>query len=146
MGFFKSSKSHIEVIQEHCETVVELSKAVRLSCDRSLQGKYEYMKPEERADLVRAAHESNIKLRAALEKAKASQGRLDSENSGNEGVLAAESLLLSASLDATEAQKALNEAHSSLVHGVAEVEQFYGPRSREAKHLRKVLSQFQASA
>ena len=71
---------------------------------------------------------------------------MESDQCPKEDVLAAESLMLSASLDATEAQKAVNEAHSSLLHGVAEVEQFYGPRSKEAKHLRKVLAQFQASA
>jgi hypothetical protein len=146
MGFFKSSKSSVDVLQDQCDLVMDLAKSVRTSCDRSLRGKYEYMKPEERADLVRAAHEGHQKMHAALEKAKSSQAKIESEGGNNEALLAAESLLLSASLDATEAQKALNEAHSSLVHGVSEVEQFYGPRSKEAKHLRRVLSQFQASA
>ena len=146
MGFFKSSKSHIEIIQEQCDLVVDLSRVVRSHCDRSLRGKYDYMRPEERADLVRLAHEEILKLQVALEKAKTRQATMDGESGGSEAELAAESVLLSASLDATEAQKSLTEAHSSLVHGMSEVEQFYGPRSKEAKHLRKVLSQVQASA
>ena len=146
MGFFKSSKSHLEDIQERCSEVSKLSQVVRDTCDRSLRGKYEYMRPEERADLVRAAHLDNEKLHAALEKAKARQSTMEADQCPSEDVLAAESIMLSATLDATQAQKALNEAHHSLVQGVSEVEQFYGPRSREAKHLRKVLAQFQASA
>ena len=51
MGFFKSSKSHLEEIQQHCTEVTKLSRNVRDTCDRSLRGKYEYMRPEERADL-----------------------------------------------------------------------------------------------
>ena len=146
MGFFKSSKSHLEELQEQCELVVELSKSVRDACASSMRGKYEYMRPEERADLVRTAHEHNTRLQAALARAKGRQSAMDADHCDSELILGAESVLLSASLDATQAQRALNEAHASLVHGVSEVEEFYGPRSREAKHLRKVLSHFQASA
>ena len=146
MGFFKSSRSHLEEIQEQCELVFDLARVVRSTCERSIRGKYEYMRPEERADLVRSAHEENKRLQAALERAKGRQITMDGDSSDGGQALAAESILLSASLDATQAQNALNEAHASLVQGVSEVEQFYGPRSREAKHLRKVLSHFQASA
>ncbi len=146
MGFFKSSKSHLQEIRDQCLLVVDLSQSVRSSCQRSLAGKYEYMRPEERADLVKAAHEGNKRLHAALDKAKARQASLEGDRCDNEVVLTAESILLSATLDATAAQNALNEAHSSLVQGVSEVEEFYGRRSREARHLRKVLSRFQAPA
>lgn len=146
MGFFKSSRSHLEEIQEHCDRIVELARSVRQASDRSLRGKYEYMRPEERANLVKEAHLFYEKLHTLMQAAKARQSAMEDDQCAKEDILAAESVLLSASLDAAGAHAALDEAHASLVQGISQVEEFYGLKSREAKHLRKVLSQFQVSA
>lgn len=146
MGLFKGKASPYEALQRLCSDVSNSAKVVRERAGSSLRGRYEYMRPEERADLLREAHEESLKLKSRLDEARSVRDALEAESDANEEILAAESLLLAASLDATEADKSLAEARNSLVQGMSEVESFYGPRSKEARHLRKVLSQFQASA
>lgn len=146
MGFFKSSKSHSELLRDDCTTVADLAQQVRSLSERSLRGKYEYMQPEERARLVAEAHSLASRLEPTLSSARQRQETMEQDQCPSEELLQAQSLLLSANMDVTQAQKALDEARNSLVAGVAEVEEFYGASSKEARHLRRVLSQIQASA
>jgi hypothetical protein len=145
MGFFKSSKSHLELLEKDCQEVATHSAAIREACDASLRGKYEYMRPEQRADLVRNGALASRKLQAALESARSRQKVMEADQCPSEDLLAAETRLLAASLDASRAQQALKDAKDSLIAGVAEIEEFYGAKSSEAKHLRKVIAEFQAT-
>jgi hypothetical protein len=145
MGFFSSSKSHLELLEKECDLAITSSSKAREMCDRSLRGKYEYMPPEERAELLREAHALHKKIHAAVESARQHQADMESDQCPGEDLLAAQSLVLQANMDASRLDKALKEAGDSLVSGISEVEQFYGPRSAEAKHLRRVIGEFQAS-
>jgi hypothetical protein len=103
------------------------------------------MPPEERAELLRDANTAAKKIHACLESARQHQAAMEADQCPGEDLLAAQSLLLQATMDAGRLDRALKEASDSLIAGMAEVEQFYGPRSREAKHLRKVIGEFQSS-
>jgi hypothetical protein len=146
MGFFfKSSKSHLEQLEADCQHVADASTRARAMCDQSLRGKYEYMAPEQRADLVRDAHAVAKELAGTLEQARHRQAAMDADQCLKEDLLTAETLVATAALDVSRLDKAVKDASESLLSGMAEIEQFYGPRSSEAKHLRRVLAEFQSS-
>ena len=146
MGFFDSSKSHVELLEKDCRLVAELAAKIRDRCDESLKGKYDYAQPEQRAEQVRDGLRLLEKLTAALASARERKAVMEQDQCPKEDLLAAQTLLLSVSLDVTRAEKAVADAKGSLVAGAAEIEAFYGPRSKEAKEMRRVLSDFQISA
>ena len=146
MGLFKSSKSHAELLQSECQEVASLAARVRKDCEQSLRGKYEYMAPEDRVGLLKDARGTAKRLHAALADARQRKAEMEKEESPSEALLAAESILLSAELDVRKADQTLREGETSLISGVSEIEEFYGPRSKEAKHLRKLITEFEASS
>ncbi|MEM7247522.1 MAG: hypothetical protein AAF533_19455 [Acidobacteriota bacterium] len=141
MGLFGRKKSPFDELQEQCQVVAREADSTRKKSEHSLRGKYEHMSAEERADLLKEALGSWKLAHSALDAARALQGKLD--KAGSEEQMAAESLILSANLDVSKADASLQEARNSLMKGVGEVEEYFGPKSKEAKHLRKVLSEFQ---
>ena len=145
MAFFKSSKSQVDEVQERCARVTAIATVVREKCEASLRGQYEYMQPEERAELLREADALAGEFRRALEQARESQRAMERDQAPGEALLTAESLVLSAGLDANQADRALAEAKNNFVAGMNEIEEFYGPRSKEARHLRKIVARFQTS-
>lgn len=140
MGFFGSSKSHIEKVEACCLAVGTACATARHHCDESLRGKHEYMSPEQRADLLREALSLVLKARGSLQDAREKKLAMEQDQCPTEDLLAGESKLVAAQLDLAAADQAVREARNSLLGGMAEIEQFYGARSKEAKHLRKVLS------
>ena len=146
MGFFGSSKSHVDLLEKDCRLVHELAGKIFESCDKSLRGKYDYVAPEERAGLVRDCHETLAKLQSAIGSARERQRVMEQDQCPKEDLLGAQTLILSASLDVTKAEKAVADATTSLVTGAAEIEAFYGAGSKEAKQMRRVLADFHLSA
>ena len=144
MGFFKSSRSHLESVEKDCQAVAQAAQEIRERCDRSLRGKYEMMQPEERATLLKDALGFQRKLVEALESARSHQKRMEEDQAPNEDLVAAHGRLLSASLDAQRAAKSLQDGRQSLREGLAEVETFFGASSKEARHVRKVLAELEA--
>ena len=139
MGFFKSSKSRIEVIEAECQSIAESAAAVCDRCDKSLRGKFQNMAPEDRAGLLKEAAALARKLQASYATVQEQQQLMDQEQPTNEDRLAAQAKLVAARIDVDRMTKSIDEARQSLAVGMAEIEQFYGPRSPEAKHIRKVL-------
>jgi hypothetical protein len=140
MGFFKSSKSHLDLLEHECGEVSRLATEVSDLASRSLRGKYEYMQPDERADLYRHAAELVRKLHAAIGAARSRQAVMEQDECPSEDLLAAQSLLVGANLDVERADKGVAEARNSLISGMAEIEEFYGARSKEARYIRKLLA------
>ena len=144
MAFFKSSKSHLEVIETECQAIAEGAAAICDRCDRSLRGKFQNMMPEDRAALLKEAGALVKKLHASYATVQEQQQLMDQEQSTNEDRLAAQARLVAARIDVDRTTKSVDEARHSLVVGMAEIEQFYGPRSPEARHIRKVLDDLAA--
>jgi len=140
MGFFKSSKSHLELLEKDCAQVAKLAAEASDLASRSLRGKYEYMQPDERADLYRRAAETSHSLRPLLESGRQHQRVMEQDQCPSEDLLAAESLLVAANLDVERAEKGVAEARASLISGMAEIEEFYGARSKEARYIHKLLA------
>lgn len=145
MGFFKSSKSHLEVIEQECQAVGQHSSDILARCDQSLKGKFENMSPEDRASLLKEAGAFARKLRAAFATVDEHHQAMQQDQCTSEDLLTAQSRLVSAKLDVERASKSIDEARQSLEAGMAEIEQFYGPRSPEAKKVRRVLDDLAAS-
>ena len=59
MGFFKKGKSDARTLEEACAAVTSQARTVRDKCERSIRGKYEYMRPEQKkgedADAIKKA-------------------------------------------------------------------------------------------
>ena len=145
MGFFKSSKSHVEILDQECRLIMQQAADVRERCDRSLRGKYENMQPEDRAALLKEAGALQKKLHATLTSAREREHLMTQDQCPSEDILTAHSRLLEAALDVGRADKSLEDARQSLLAGMHEIEQFYGPKSKEARQVRKVLDDLQAS-
>lgn len=146
MGFFDSAKSHVDLLEKDCRLVGELSSRLREKCEQSVRGKYDYAPAGDRAELVRAAQDLLVKLHETHASAKERQRVMEGDQCPSQELMAAQTLLLAAGLDVTKAEKALAEARASLLTGIAEIEAFYGERSREAKEFRRVLSENGISA
>ncbi len=144
MGFFKSSKSHLEVLEKDCLDIVKHAQEVRSLCDRSLRGKYENMMPEQRAGILKEANVIAGKLRATLDSARERERLMTDDQCPSEDLLTAHARVLDAALDVSRADQSIEEARQSLLAGMAEIEQFYGPRSKEARHVRRVLDELQS--
>lgn len=140
MGFFGSSRSHVEQVEAECQAVAQHCAEIRRKCDESLRGKHEYMPPEQRADLVRESVALSRKAAAALAAAREKKSNMEQDQCPSEDLLAAESRIVAAQLDTQRAAHAVEEARQSLSEAVGEIEQFYGPRSKEAKSIRRVLA------
>ena len=141
MGFFKSSKSHVEVLEADCKLIAEQSTQVRSRCEKSLRGKYENMDPEARAALLKEGAQLARKLHETLLEAREREKSMEQDQCPSEDLLAAHAKVLEAQLDASRADKSLDEAKASLLSSVAEIEQFYGARSPEARHIQKILAE-----
>jgi hypothetical protein len=139
MGFFKSSRSHLEVIEQDCIGVTDLANSSRAKSEESLRGKFQNMMPEDRAGLLKEAGVMARKARTSFVAAQERQALMEKDQCSSEDLLAAETKALAAKLDLERMDKAIAEATSSLMSGMAEIEQFYGPRSKEARHIRRIL-------
>lgn len=144
MGFFKSSKPHLQVIDSECQVIAECAAAICDRCDKSLQGKFQNMMPEDRAALLKEAAAFVKKLHASYAVVQEHQRLMDQEESTSEDRLAAQARVVAARIDVDRTIRSVDDARQSLVVGMAEIEQFYGPRSREARHIRKVLDDLAA--
>lgn len=139
MSFFKSSKSHVEILDQECGLIMQQAAEVRDRCDRSLRGKYQNMSPEERAALLKEGAVIQRKLHATLGSVKEREKVMAQDQCPSEDLLAAHARALEASLDVSRADKALDDARQSLIAGMAEIEAFYGVKSPQARQVRKVL-------
>jgi hypothetical protein len=144
MSFFKSSKSHVEILEQDCKAIMQQAGDVRERCDRSLKGKYANMLPEDRAALLKEAAAISKKLHVTLESVRERERLMAQDQCPNEDLLAANALVLDASLDVQRADKSLEDARQSLLAGMAEIEQFYGVKSKEARLIHKVLDELQS--
>ena len=145
MGFFKSGKSHLEVIEQETQVVAQHAADILSRCDQSLRGKFQNMSPEDRARLLKEAGVYSKKLAASFALVEDRQRSMEQDQCSNEDLLAAQSKAVAARLDVDRAARSMEEARQSLVTGMSEIEQFYGPRSPEAKKVRRILDDLAAS-
>ena len=145
MSFFKSSKSNLDQVEAECQDIATKAAEIRDRCDRSLRGKFENMMPEDRAALLKEAAALAKKVRASYATALDRKKAMESDQSTSEDRLKAESRLVAARLDVDRTAQSIEEAKQSLVAGMGEIEQFYGPRSPEAKQIRRVIDDLSQS-
>src|SRR6185436_16149316 len=143
MSFFKSAKSHLEQLEKDCQEIAHKASDARTACDQSLKGKYENMQPEARAALLKQAQAACRSVRATLDAARQHLQAMEQDQCPGEELLAAQSKVLAATLDVDRASKALEESRQSLLSAMTEIEEFYGARSKEARHVRKILDELQ---
>ena len=143
MGFFSSSDSHLDDIRKECLAISRKAQEARERCDASLRGKHEMMDPEQRASLLKQAQASVKDASKALQDARKREVRMEEDNCPSEDILAAHARVLEASLDVQRAEKAIEDGCQSLAQGLAEIEQFFGASSPEAKQVRRVIASLQ---
>jgi hypothetical protein len=145
MGLFSSGKSHLETIEAECQAIAQHAAGILSRCDQSLRGKFQNMSPEDRADLLKEAGALSKKLHAAFAVVEERQRAMEQSQGTSEDLLAGQTRLVAAKLDVERASKSMAEARQSLMSSMAEIEQFYGARSPEAKQVRRVLDDLAAS-
>jgi hypothetical protein len=144
MGFFGSSDSHLDDIRKDCLAVSRKAQEARDRCDASLRGKHEMMDPAARASLLKQAKASLKDARKVLDSARQRETRMEEDRCTSEDMLTAHARVLEATLDVQRAEKAIKDGCDSIAQGVAEIEQFFGAGSPEAKQVRRVLADLQA--
>ena len=145
MGLFGSSSSHLDDIRKDCLTAIKKAQEARDRCDASLRGKHAMMDPEDRAKLLKQAQAAVKEAHSILEKARQRENKMAEDQCPSEDILAAHARVLEGTLDVQRAEKAIADGCHSLEQGLAEVEQFFGANSREAKEVRRVIQSLQSA-
>lgn len=144
MGLFGSSNSHLEDIRKSCLAISQKAQAARDRCVESLRGKHELMEPEKRAALLKAARADVKEARKLLDGVRQREERMEEDKCPSEDMLAAHARVLEASLDVQKAEQSIEEGCDSVAEGLAEIEQFFGVNSPEARQVRRVIDGLRA--